>query len=126
MSENLQTPTARATENTVEETPAVNATSNRQPNRVVNRAGNVQSSTPRDYEGATPKIGGILGLRSENMTNKVSYDIFREKLSIYVMNEFKNGEHIVEVTRDPLVDILKSHNDKFKLKELTDEEKNRR
>ena len=123
MSENQQTPAAPAAENTVEETPAANSTSNRHPNRFANRAGNVQSSTPRDYEGATPKIGGILTLRSENMTKKVSYDIFCEKLRIYVMNEFKNGEHIVEVTRDPSVDVLKSHNDKFKPKELTAKEK---
>ena len=48
-----------------------------------------QSSTPRDFAGATPKIGGILALRSENMTNKVTYDKFCEKLKVYIMNNFK-------------------------------------
>ena len=46
-----------------------------------------------------PKIGGILALRSENMTNKVNYDIFCEKLGVYIMNEFKGGENVVEVTK---------------------------
>ena len=49
----------------------------------------MQSSTSRDFEGATPKIGGILALRSENITKKVNYDVFCEKLATYVMNELK-------------------------------------
>ena len=39
------------------------------------RLGPVSST---DFEGATPKIGEILALRSENMTNKVNYDQFCE------------------------------------------------
>ena len=65
-----------------------------------------QSSTSRDFEGATPKIGGILALRSENVTKKVNYDAFCEKLGIYVMNDLKNGDAIVEVTRTPNADIM--------------------
>ena len=60
----------------------------------------------RDFEGATPKIGGVLGLRSENVTNKVNYDSFCEKLGIYVMNELKEGDAIVEVTKNPKADIV--------------------
>ena len=63
-------------------------------------------STPKDFEGATPKIGGILALRSENMTNKVNYDIFCEKLGIYIMNDFKGGENVVEVTKNQETDII--------------------
>ena len=57
--------------------------------RSTNRNGTVQSSTNRDYEGATPKLGAILALRSENVTKKVNYDRFLEKLEIYITNELK-------------------------------------
>ena len=66
----------------------------------------MQSSTSRDFEGATPKIGGVLALRSENVTKKVNYDAFCEKLGIYVMNELKNGDAIVEVTKTHDADIM--------------------
>ena len=56
-------------------------------------------STPRYLEGATPKIGGISALRSENMIKKVDYNKFCEKLHTYIMNEFKNVDAIVEVTK---------------------------
>ena len=59
------------------------------------------TSTSRDFEGVTPKIGGVLALRSENMLKKVNYDIFCEKLGVYMMNEFKGGENVVEVTKKP-------------------------
>ena len=55
-------------------------------------------STPRNFEGVTPQIGGILALRSENMIKKVSYDQFCEKLHTYIVNNFKNGDAIVGVT----------------------------
>ena len=52
---------------------AANANGTGRTTRPNNRSGPV-SSTPRDFEGATPKIGGILALRSENMAKKVNYD----------------------------------------------------
>ena len=39
-------------------------------NRRDNRYGGYKSSTAKDFEGSTPKIGGILALRSKNMTKK--------------------------------------------------------
>ena len=57
--------------------------------RSTNRNGTVQSSTNRDYERATPKLGAILALRSENVTKKVNYDRFLEKPEIYIINELK-------------------------------------
>ena len=36
--------------------------------RQKNRVGNVTGNAPRDYEGDVPKVGGTLGLRSENVT----------------------------------------------------------
>ena len=44
--------------------------SNRITNRTPRRINTVSSTTPRDFEGATPKIGGILALRSENHDQK--------------------------------------------------------
>ena len=105
MSENVQTPAGE--ENAVE--PRVTNTNRRHTNRNSNhqnRPVNVQSNTPRDYAGTVPKIGGILALCSENLNNKVNYDVFYEKLGVYIMNEFKNGEHIVQVVKDPSADVL--------------------
>ena len=46
----------------------------------------------RDLEGAIPQIGGVLGLRSESVTKKISYDTFIEKLRICIITELKGGE----------------------------------
>ena len=32
----------------------------------------------KEFEGTTPKIGGVLGLRRQNVTKKFSYDSFCE------------------------------------------------
>ena len=92
------------------------------PVRASNRIGPV-SSTPRDFEGATPLVGGILGLRSENMIKKVNYDQFCEKLYIYIVNNFKNGDAIVEVTRNCSATIIDDFIVTHKPKELSDEDK---
>ena len=82
-----------------------------------------QATTPKDFQGATPKIGGILALRSENMTNKVNYNSFCEKLKIFIMNEFKGGKNVVEVTQNPSIDIISFFENDNKPEELTEEEK---
>ena len=74
------------------------------------------SSTPRDFEGATPLIGGILCLRSENMIKKLNYDQFCEKLYTYIVNNFKNGDAIVEVTKNPSATIIEDFVDAHKPK----------
>ena len=53
----------------------------------------------RSLRGIIPKIGGVLGLRSKNVTKKVSSDIFSERLGIYIMTEFNNGGNVIEVTK---------------------------
>ena len=73
-------------------------------NRPPNRNVAVQSSTNKYFEGATPKLGAILALCSENIIKKVNYDCFLEKLAIYVVNEFKNGDSIVETTKTKCYD----------------------
>ena len=95
----------------------------RNPTRTPRRPNTASTNTPRDFKGAMPKIGGILALRSENMTNKVNYDIFCEKLGVYIMNEFKGGENVVEVTKNYAVDIISSFDTNNKPVELSEAEK---
>ena len=87
--------------------------------RYQNCTGTPQTSTTRDFEEATPKIGGILALRSENVTKKVNYDIFCEKLYIYVMNELKDGNVIVQVVKNPETNIIDGFEKNNKPKELS-------
>ena len=81
------------------------------------------ASSTKDFEGTTPKIGGVLGLRSEIVTRKITYDAFLEKLGIYIMTELKGGENIVEITKEPSSDIIGDFTAMYKPVELTNEEK---
>ena len=80
-------------------------------------------NTSRDFEGATPSIGGILALRSENIVKKVNYDSFCDKLGVYIMREFKNGENVVEVTKNPSEDVVNIFEAVYRPTELSDEDK---
>ena len=97
--------------------------SNRNQARFPRRQNASVMSTPKDFKGATPKIGGILDLRNENMTHKVNYDIFFEKLGIYIMNDFKGGENVVEITKNQDTDIISSFQTMNKPVELTEDER---
>ena len=66
------------------------------------------------------KIGGTLALRSESMTKKLWQLL--QKIGIYIMNEFNNGEHIFKVTRY-IEGNSKAIRSKDKPTELTDEMK---
>ena len=74
--------------------------------RANNRYGGTRGSSERDFSGATPQIGGVLALRSENTTKKVPFDVFLEKLETYIMNEMKQGEHLVDIAKDPKNDVV--------------------
>ena len=91
------------------------------PVRVNNSTGPVLS-TPKNFKGATPQIRRILALRSENMLKKVNYDKFCKKLHTYIANNFKNGDAIVEVTRNPSATIIEDFIARDKPIELLDEE----
>jgi len=62
-------------------------------------------------------------LRSENMIKKVSYDQFCDKLHVYIMSHFKNGDYIVEITRDPSAKIIEEYMTTHKPIELSEEAK---
>ena len=82
------------------------------------------NTSTRYFEGATPKIGGVFGLCSKNVTKKITFDVFCEKISIYIMPEFNNGENDIEVLQHPDTKIVKDFQNNNKPKELTEEEKN--
>ena len=82
-----------------------------------------QTSTNRYFEGATPKLGAVLALRSENTNKKVNYDRFLEKLAIYVVNELKNGDSLMEVTKNPNAKTIEEFQKENKPKELSNEDK---
>ena len=83
-----------------------NANNTSRTNRPSNRNGNPQSSMNRDFSGATPKLGAILALRSENITLKSNYERFMDKLAIHIVNELKDGDAIVEVTKNPKAKMI--------------------
>ena len=66
----------------------------------------VQSSDGTSFEGACPDVGAVIGLRTEKMTKKVPFAIFKEKLADYVIRSIKYGSDIEECIRqlqDPTV-----------------------
>ena len=88
-----------------------------------NRSDIPLTSSTKDFEGATPKIGGVLGLRSEIVTKKITYDDFLEKLGIYIMTEFTGGKNVVEITKNQNSDIIGEFEAAYKPIESTEEEK---
>ena len=59
--------------------------------RITNRYGNHELF----FEGAEPKIGGILGFKAERIDKKNTYEKLKEKLINYAGREFKNADDIL-------------------------------
>ena len=57
------------------------------------------------------------------MIKKLNYDQFCEKLYTYIVNNFKNGDAIVEVTKNPSATIIEDFVEAHKPKELSDKDK---
>ena len=57
------------------------------------------------------------------MTKKVNYGQFCKKAHTCVMNEFKNGDSVVEITKNPSTYVIVNFKTLYKPEELTDEEK---
>ena len=51
------------------------------------------------FEGAKPELGGLLILRTEKVKKKLTYKVFKEKLTNYVMTKRDGG-------KDPQILIL--------------------
>jgi hypothetical protein len=59
----------------------------------------------RNFEGAEPGVGAVLGLRYEKIDKKVTFEIFREKMSNYIERTMKYGDDvacIIKSYEDPL------------------------
>ena len=82
----------------------------------------VNPSNPADYEGECEKVGAILGLRSERLHKKVSYEQFIEKLCNYIVQAYADGADIKVLLmkgRDP----IEAYEDKFMPSPLSNEDK---
>jgi hypothetical protein len=63
------------------------------------------STVNRTFEGAEPGVGAVLGLRYEKIDKKVTYEVFREKMSNYIERTMKYGDDVVCIIKeyeDPL------------------------
>ena len=62
-------------------------------------------SNDKEFEGAQPSIGGILGLKTERLQHKVTFEIFTEKLKTFILSDFKNPKDVLPTLRlvDPLI-----------------------
>ena len=49
------------------------------------------ASVSRAFEGDTPKIAGVVGLRIEDVDKRVPFEPFFAKLNIYIMKELMYG-----------------------------------
>ena len=45
----------------------------------------------KDFKGATPEIGELLGFRNKNISKNLNFDTFCSKLEICLMKELRNG-----------------------------------
>jgi hypothetical protein len=73
---------------------------------------NTIGSNDRHWQGSKPDIGVVLGLKTEQLTHKKTFEVFRDKLSTYILSEFDNAKDILPVLKkmvDPM-DILKQNN----------------
>ena len=68
------------------------------------------SSEQRNQEGDELKVGYILGLRSEWIEKKAFFEVFLEKITNYILQEFTNLRDIVrpiQELKDPSVNFKK-------------------
>ena len=62
----------------------------------------------RDFEGANPEVGAVLGLKSEKITKKIPFNQFREKLVEHIKSTFTHSRDIACVVKkmvDPMTDF---------------------
>ena len=76
----------------------------------------------KDFEGDTPEIGGVVGLKSEKITAKVQFDTFRDKISDFVLKELQNGFDVIPFVKD-MEDPTQNFVNKYLPRNLSDEDK---
>ena len=95
---------------------------NRRPRNINNNAANT-TTAQRSFEGATPAIGGVLALRSENVDKKMSYDRLKEILETYIIKNLSGGEYVIEGIQNTKLNVIDTFKNRNKPKELSDDEK---
>ena len=73
----------------------------------------------KKYEGDTLRVGGILTLRTENITKKITLDTFRKKLATYINKELTHATYVVCVVKY-IKDPTTNFDNKNKPKDLTE------
>ena len=94
------------TQNAITQQPRSRGTQN--PRRRGNR---VITTNNQSYKGECEDIGHILALRSEKFDKKVHFQVFLEKLGMYIVSNLKDGDDI-----QPLYANLVDPNDNFTAK----------
>ena len=67
-------------------------------------------TSKRSFKGEQPGISAVLVTRTNNIENKVTIDIFCEKLGNYILREITNTSEVVCVVRDMKCPIKYSEN----------------
>jgi transcription antitermination factor NusG len=54
----------------------------------------------KNFEGAEPEIGCVLGLKYEKIDKKVTFDVFKEKMCNYIEHKMEFGTEISGLVKD--------------------------
>ena len=74
------------------------------------RNGTVVSSNPRGWDGDTPEIGGVIGLQSEQLDKKCSFNIYKEKVAFHIQRTYKDtGQYLICAINDYLDPVMESN-----------------
>ena len=60
----------------------------------------IVQSVDEDFQGKTPEIGGVLVLKSEKVSKKVPFEVFRELLVERLSKELDNSRDAIAIVRD--------------------------
>ena len=72
-----------------------------------NRNQSAMDTSNKNFEGAEPEIGCVLGLRYERIDKKVTFEIFREKMSNFIERKMEYGNEISGIVKT-YEDVLKT------------------
>ena len=76
------------------------------------RNNQIITTNAQSYQGECEDIGYIMGLRSEKFDKKVQFQVFLEKLGIYIVSNLKDGgdiQPLYNTLSDPNIDFAAKH-----------------
>ena len=79
----------------------------------------------KSFLGKTKELEAVLGLKTERLTHKVAFDVFREKLGEYILKTFTNARHVITLVEDmenPIPEFRKQNMPRAKRKRDTNNE----